>query len=280
MATSLDNALSELADACDDFETNGYRGGSSVLARFIDCVDREPLCSLREALLPEVDLRKWWDTCLATKGGMVGSGTMDWPTDRAARVSMQLELCRAICAGTIDLLEVAHGFCYAGTGRYNDDLLEFSSRVLRPLVRDVSRLADLRVSPPVLGAALAVQLPDTGDKTLNELLERSRDQFRDKNPATRRQALEKLWDAWERLKTLDQTGNKQASVTQLLGRAANDAAFLEVLQREAAELTNIGNRFHIRHFETDRTPITADSHVDYLFHRMWAMVWLLLSTRL
>jgi hypothetical protein len=33
------------------------------------------------------------------------------------------------------------------------------------------------------------------------------------------------------------------------------------------ELTEIGNRFMVRHTETDKIPITESAHVDYLFHR-------------
>lgn len=280
LSQSLSDAVSELGDCCDDFEHTGYQNADSVLVRFLNCVDREPLASLAEAILPEVDFAKWWQACQDTKGGMVGSGSLNWPRDRSARVAMQLQLCRAIARKEADLLGVALDFCYAGSTRFDDNLLGFSNRVLRPLLRDFAKLAELRVSPPIMAESLAVLLPDTGDALLDQLLRMARDGFRDKNPATRRLAVEKLWDAWERIKTLERSGNKRLSTTILLDRAASDPAFRKLLETEAAAITAIGNQFHIRHFETDKFPIDRDSHVDYLFHRLWALLWLLLTVRL
>jgi hypothetical protein len=42
-------------------------------------------------------------------------------------------------------------------------------------------------------------------------------------------------------------------------------------------LTDIGNGFMIRHAEVGKTPIADDEHVDFLFHRLFAMVRLLLK---
>jgi hypothetical protein len=58
--------------------------------------------------------------------------------------------------------------------------------------------------------------------------------------------------------------------------ATGDDAFQARLEKEAKELTAIGNQFDIRHHETDKIPLRESSHVDYLFHRMWALVYLLL----
>jgi hypothetical protein len=41
--------------------------------------------------------------------------------------------------------------------------------------------------------------------------------------------------------------------------------------------TAIGNNFMIRHIETTKVPVTASAHVDYLFHRMFSLVRLLLQ---
>jgi hypothetical protein len=210
---------------------------------------------------------------------MVGSGKFNWPTDTALRVSTQVALLRAIASGDVKLLDLAIGFCYASSNRVSDHYWEFSKRVLRPFLRDLADLADRRISPPVLAESLAMPLPETGDSTLDQLVQAAREGFSDKSPAARKLALEKLWDAWERLKSLNDIGNKRLSVAQLLDQAATEPAFRTLLENEATALTGIGNSFHIRHFETDRAPVTTDAHVDYLFHRMWALLWLLLTSR-
>jgi phage major head subunit gpT-like protein len=113
----------------------------------------------------------------------------------------------------------------------------------------------------------------------DQLVQAGRVGFTDKSPAARKLALEKLWDAWERLKSLHDVGNKRLSVAHLLDQAAAEPAFRALLENEAHALTEIGNSFQIRHFETNRAPIAEDAHVDYLFHRMWALLWLLLTSR-
>jgi len=61
-----------------------------------------------------------------------------------------------------------------------------------------------------------------------------------------------------------------------LDKAAAEPNYRALLETEAGELTKIGNSFMIRHTETTKTPITESGHTDYLFHRMFAIVRLLL----
>ncbi|GAB4153711.1 MAG: hypothetical protein Fur0021_19670 [Candidatus Promineifilaceae bacterium] len=94
----------------------------------------------------------------------------------------------------------------------------------------------------------------------------------------RREALEKLWDAWERIKTINPAKDKRASVKILLDKASPEERFRQILETDANQLTKIGNDFLIRHTETDKPPIQSHKHVDYLFHRLFAMIRLLLET--
>jgi hypothetical protein len=134
-----------------------------------------------------------------------------------------------------------------------------------------------RLAPPVLAEALRAQLPSTGDSALDGLVESARRKFFSPDPAVRKEALEKLWDAWERLKSLRNPGNKKESVARLLDAASSEATFRARLEQEARELTAIGNDFMIRHSEVEKVPINTSPQVDYLFHRMFAMISLLVK---
>lgn len=92
----------------------------------------------------------------------------------------------------------------------------------------------------------------------------------------RKESLEKLWDAWERLKTIGPGKDKATQAQALLSKIAQEPNILARVEKEARELTDIGNSFMIRHTETNKTPINESAHVDYLFHRMIAMILLLL----
>ena len=135
-----------------------------------------------------------------------------------------------------------------------------------------------RMAPMGLQEALAGAVFDTGDDELNRLLETAREKFLNKSLDVRKEALEKLWDSWERLKTVESGKDKLAQVTAILDKAASEPNFRKQLDDEAKLLTWIGNNFMIRHTETNKTPITESAHVDYLFHRMFAMIRLLLRS--
>lgn len=135
-----------------------------------------------------------------------------------------------------------------------------------------------RLAPVGLREALERAVFHTGDGELDEMLEVARKKFLDPDDNVRREALEKLWDAWERLKTLEPGANKRESTQALLNRVASGPRFREALEREAYELREIGNSFQIRHSETTQEPLTQAEQVDYLFHRLFAMLRLLLRS--
>ena len=95
----------------------------------------------------------------------------------------------------------------------------------------------------------------SGDNILDELLEASRNKFLNRSLDVRRESLEKLWDAWERLKTIEPGKDKKASSEVVLDKTSTEPAFRELIETEAKELTEIGNQFMIRHTETNKVPI-------------------------
>ena len=132
---------------------------------------------------------------------------------------------------------------------------------------------------PVFGETLYSQNFHTGDPKLDQLLESARVKFLDRDSIVRRDSLEKLWDAWERIKTIEPGVDKKTSITALLNNAATESKFREHLENEANTLTIIGNTFHIRHSEMSQVEIQTDDQVDYLFYRLLALIWLLLRAK-
>ena len=137
----------------------------------------------------------------------------------------------------------------------------------------------VRVLPPVLGEDLKRTLFRTGDRTLDNMLEECRAKFSERNPLLRREALERLWDAWERLKSLADPGDKKRSIKVILDAAAAEPSLRARLEEEAKELTGIGNSHLIRHSEVTQVPVIDVDQVDYLFHRLFAMIQLLLRKK-
>jgi hypothetical protein len=120
-----------------------------------------------------------------------------------------------------------------------------------------------RLAPPVLGEALQGTSFATGDSVLDGMLEDAREKFLSPDESVRREALEKLWDAFERVKTLEPGADKSVQAKALLDKAAQGSGpkFRDALDKEAFALRDIGNNFHIRHSETTQEPLSSSLEV-------------------
>ena len=126
-----------------------------------------------------------------------------------------------------------------------------------------------RLLPQPLADALSWTQFVTGDGETDRLLEAARSKILLPGSEDRQDAVEKLWDAFERLKTLDPGADKCAKAHALLDRAAAPgSSFRRVLAEEAAALTKIGNSFRIRHSQTTQEALSSLDQVDYLFERL------------
>ena len=138
-----------------------------------------------------------------------------------------------------------------------------------------------RLGPIVLREELAGIVFNSGNDELDRLLSTSKTKFFDPRLEVRREAVLELWDAWERLKTTGEGPNKKDQISALLDDAAGTGypKFRERLETEAVELTGIGNNHQIRHTEIGQEKVEQSQHLDYLFHRLFSMIQLILRTK-
>jgi hypothetical protein len=151
------------------------------------------------------------------------------------------------------------------------------------IVKQMLEVRRLRVEKgladsPVLREPLIHATFKTSDTALDGLLQSAQTKFLSGNPALRKEALEKLWDSWERLKTLEPGKDKKDSTRILLDRVTTEPTFRASLEAEAKALTDIGNSFMIRHTEIGKIPISAAEQTEYLFHRMFSLIRLMLQS--
>lgn len=94
------------------------------------------------------------------------------------------------------------------------------------------------------------------------------------NNGNKQIAVEKLWDAFERLKTYySPMLNKSQSVNRIIDdMSGSDADFKTLYETEFKTLTTIGNNFRIRHHETTKIEITDDRQYDYFYKRCLALL--------
>lgn len=135
-----------------------------------------------------------------------------------------------------------------------------------------------RFVPPIIREAISTHF-HSGDQILDQMIEDAQKKFINPNPGIRREAVERLWDCWERIKTLEIPDNKKESTNILLNKVSSDPEVRSLIENEARELTEIGNKFHIRHSEITQIRISDSAIIDYLFHRLFSIIQLLLSKR-
>ena len=113
---------------------------------------------------------------------------------------------------------------------------------------------------------------------LKDLVEQAMSLYNSQNIDEKNLAVEKLWDAFERLKTNYISLNKKESAEKVVTVMSNgNDQFKEIFADEFKKLTEIGNKFRIRHHETDKIDITDSNYYDYLFHRCFALIELALK---
>jgi len=134
--------------------------------------------------------------------------------------------------------------------------------------------------PPLLREALVSAEFTSEDTELNRLLESARQKFSSPDFRTRYDALKDLWDAFERLKTLEppRTDKRQSSAA-LIARVSEEPRIREMLDEEMrVDLEGFGNGFFIRHANAAQVSLQSSEEIDYLFHRLFAVIRLLLRS--
>lgn len=113
----------------------------------------------------------------------------------------------------------------------------------------------------------------TGDADTDGLLARATGLISSGDVDAHQDALEKLWDAFERIKTLAPGEKKQSSEALLrAAEVANAPKFNKQIEAEFELLTKLGNQHRIRHSETAQEHIPSRREAEYLFHRMYALI--------
>lgn len=133
----------------------------------------------------------------------------------------------------------------------------------------VERIVENSPLTPAIETAIAA-VKEVGTR---ELLQEAILLHRSPYPTDIRDAVEKLWDAYERLKTYYKTMNKAKSAEKIVNDiAAGQVPYVTLFDTEFRALTKIGNDFRIRHHETEKVEITDVRYYDYFFNRCLSLI--------
>jgi len=151
----------------------------------------------------------------------------------------------------------------------NEAKIEFTEFIKNSITAneafDLSSILDMNVNIELLFD----QKVNTKDIELNKLIEEGRERFLRNDKQV---SLEKIWAAFERLKTYynNEGLNKKLSAEKLVNNLSEsfDKKFID---NEFKELTNIGNKYRIRHHENGKKELTVE-HRNYFFFRMLSLI--------
>lgn len=111
------------------------------------------------------------------------------------------------------------------------------------------------------------------EKGTRELMQEAVLYYKMPNPAAHKNAVEKIWDALERLKTYYTTLDKKSSAQKVVRKmASGNSAYEQLFNDEFSALTKMGNMYRIRHHETDKIDITDDRYYEYFFNRCLSLI--------
>lgn len=125
----------------------------------------------------------------------------------------------------------------------------------------------------VLSKEIETKISKVAEPGIKELLSIAIQKHKSPYPADQRDAVEKIWDAFERLKSYYTSLNKKDSADKIIDDIADGKQdYISLFEAEFKALTIIGNDYRIRHHETNKIDITDQRHYDYFFNRCLSLI--------
>lgn len=282
------NEYAILFDCCDKYHIN-------LAYKFPDaCSDGRGICGL--------DYEKFWrDLSYEIPNLYRKDGRPDIPTIHRNIFESENTTDEFDQYALLDYIEYIAYYCYDYTKgdyhsyfghyhyTYNNKTRE-SFSAFRQEINDIFEKTGLlyklsesgEIERVIENAILNEQIVQLANKTtevgLKNLLEESISLFKRPNPEDIRNATEKIWDAFERLKSYYSTMDKKSSAQKIVSEVSNGQADIEnLISDEFLMLTKIGNSYRIRHHETDKLEITDIKHYEYFFNRCLSLISLALQ---
>ena len=128
----------------------------------------------------------------------------------------------------------------------------------------------------VLNKEIEYSISSINEPGIQELLNSAIKLHKSPYPSDHKEAVEKIWDAFERLKSYYATSQKDkaSSIDKILSdMSGGEEYFKQLFDAEFKALTNdIGNACYIRHSEVWQVDITDMRHYDYFFNRCLSLI--------
>ena len=158
---------------------------------------------------------------------------------------------------------------------YQDEINNiFEKTGLQYILTDDKRI-ERNVGNNVVLEVAEETVEDLKERGAKDLIKESLQLYKSPRPESRRDAMEKIWDAFERIKTYYKDLKKDLSSEKIINDIADgNDSYYDLIETEYRKLTSIGNSFRIRHHETDKIDIINPDLYDYFYERCLSLVML------
>lgn len=117
-----------------------------------------------------------------------------------------------------------------------------------------------------------VSIPSSAEDEIKNLIMESKIYICKEEYNEKKIGLDKIWDAFERLKTIEGT-DKKDSINKIISYITNDDEELKsMIDTEFRKLTKIGNSYSIRHSEMNQKKLPNNEFIEYLYFRMLSLI--------
>jgi len=132
--------LNEAQDKLEELTQVSHQNINNVLKQYFTSIN--PISDVGETLIsivPKMDFEEWYQHAMDSRGGMLGSGSMEWPINVEERLSLQYQLIQSMANDSIDVSDFAFDFTHQGSN-INDSNRAFVSQVIAPFHKDMLRV--------------------------------------------------------------------------------------------------------------------------------------------
>ena len=205
---------------------------------------------------------------------VVGYPAIDFHTDNKFGISYEDQLANLFNPYLFDIIELQYnelshsekaGFQQAINTTFDKGAVDF--------ILSDNGMVVKQLEHEVLDNTIGENIGRLKEPGLRELLDDAIVLHRQPRVSAHKDAVEKIWDSLERLKTYYTSLDKSSSATKVINDISNGKTeFATVFNTEFKALTEIGNNFRIRHHETNRIDITDARYYDYFFNRCLSLI--------
>ncbi len=133
----------------DNIESSGQKFFANNLARWFLLLGSDPVIAATLARLEHsMNFKEWYAECERTMGGMVGSGTLEWPLETKQRLGAHLFLMRSFSTHDIEVWDFASTFLYS-QNHFDAMTADIIDQIFQPLRRELRQFLERATSQSV-----------------------------------------------------------------------------------------------------------------------------------